>query len=53
MPIIDLKVSGPENPAVAQQLVTEISRLTKEVLKKKTRGYRNHGFIRAGLPVVR
>lgn len=35
MPIIDLKVSGPENPAVAQQLVTEISRLTKEVLKKK------------------
>jgi 4-oxalocrotonate tautomerase len=35
MPIIDLKVSGPESPALAQQLVTEISRLTKEVLKKK------------------
>ena len=35
MPIIDLKVSGQEDPALAQQLVTEISRLTKEVLKKK------------------
>jgi 4-oxalocrotonate tautomerase len=35
MPIIDLKVSGAESPALAQQLVTEISRLTKEVLKKK------------------
>jgi len=35
MPIIDLKVSGAENPALAQQLVTEISRLTKDVLKKK------------------
>jgi 4-oxalocrotonate tautomerase len=35
MPIIELKVSGQENPALAQQLATEISRLTKEVLKKK------------------
>ena len=35
MPIIELKVSGQEDPALAQQLVTEISRLTKEVLKKK------------------
>ena len=35
MPIIDLKVSGPESPALAQQLVTEINRLTQEVLKKK------------------
>jgi 4-oxalocrotonate tautomerase len=35
MPIIDLKVSGQEDPALAQQLVTEISRLTKEVLKKR------------------
>ncbi|MBB6130614.1 tautomerase family protein [Mucilaginibacter lappiensis] len=36
MPIIDLKVSGQEDPALAQQLATEISRLTKEVLKKKS-----------------
>jgi 4-oxalocrotonate tautomerase len=35
MPIIELKVSGQEDPALAQQLATEISRLTKEVLKKK------------------
>jgi 4-oxalocrotonate tautomerase len=35
MPIIELKVSGQEDPTLAQQLVTEISRLTKEVLKKK------------------
>ncbi len=35
MPIIHLKVSGPEDPALAQQLATEISRLTKEVLKQK------------------
>ena len=35
MPIIDLKVSGPESPALAQQLATEISRLTEVVLKKK------------------
>jgi 4-oxalocrotonate tautomerase len=35
MPIINLKVSGPEDPTLAQQLVTEISRLTKEVLNKK------------------
>jgi 4-oxalocrotonate tautomerase len=38
MPIIELKVSGQEDPALAQQLVTEISRLTKEVLKKKPEG---------------
>ncbi len=35
MPIIELKVSGQEDPALAQELVNEISRLTKEVLKKK------------------
>ncbi|WP_316845799.1 4-oxalocrotonate tautomerase [Pedobacter psychrodurus] len=35
MPIIDLKVSGKENPALAQELVKEIGRLTKEVLNKK------------------
>ena len=35
MPIINLKVSGKEDPALAKQLATEISRLTKEVLKKK------------------
>ncbi|WP_316823892.1 4-oxalocrotonate tautomerase [Pedobacter miscanthi] len=35
MPIIDLKVSGEENPALAQELVKEIGRLTKEVLNKK------------------
>ena len=35
MPIINLKVSGQEDPTLAQQLAIEISRLTKEVLKKK------------------
>src|SRR3954470_19021039 len=35
MPIIELKVSGHEDPTLAQELVNEISRLTKEVLKKK------------------
>ena len=35
MPIIELKVSGQEDPALAQELATEISRITKEVLKKK------------------
>ena len=35
MPTINLKVSGQEDPALAQQLAIEISRLTKEVLKKK------------------
>ncbi len=35
MPIINLKVSGQENPALAQQLATEISRITKDVLNKK------------------
>lgn len=35
MPAIELKVSGQEDPALAQELVNEISRLTKEVLKKR------------------
>ncbi len=35
MPIINLKISGPEDQALAQQLVKEIGRLTKEVLNKK------------------
>ena len=35
MPIIELKVSGHEDPVLAQELVNEISRLTKAVLKKK------------------
>jgi len=35
MPIIELKVSSHEDPVLAQELVNEISRLTKEVLKKK------------------
>ena len=35
MPIINLKVSGGENPGLAKELVAEISRLTKEVLNKK------------------
>ncbi|MEO6521886.1 MAG: 4-oxalocrotonate tautomerase [Mucilaginibacter sp.] len=35
MPIIELKVSGQEDPTLAQELATEISRITKEVLKKK------------------
>lgn len=35
MPIIDLKVSGPENPALAQELAKDISRITKEILNKK------------------
>ena len=35
MPLIELKVSGQEDPALAQELVNEISQLTKEVLKKK------------------
>lgn len=35
MPIINLKISGQEDPALAQQLVTEISRLTKNILRKK------------------
>lgn len=35
MPIIELKVSGQEDAALAQELATEISRITKEVLKKK------------------
>lgn len=35
MPIINLKVSGQEDPTLAQELANQISRLTKEVLKKK------------------
>jgi|SRR6218665_295874 len=35
MPIIHLKVSGAENRALAKELVTVISALTKEVLNKK------------------
>ncbi|OKS86527.1 tautomerase family protein [Mucilaginibacter polytrichastri] len=35
MPIIELKISGREDPALAQKIANEISRLTKEVLKKK------------------
>lgn len=35
MPIIELKVSGQEDPTLAQKLATEVSRITKEVLKKK------------------
>jgi 4-oxalocrotonate tautomerase len=35
MPIINLKVSGNENPAVAQKLAREITRLTETVLNKK------------------
>jgi len=35
MPIIELKVSGQEDPALAQQIATEISRLTKDVLNKR------------------
>ncbi|MFB9077120.1 4-oxalocrotonate tautomerase family protein [Flavobacterium procerum] len=36
MPAIHLKVSGEENPALAQELVKTISILTKEVLNKKS-----------------
>jgi len=35
MPVIELKVSGQEDPALSQELANEISRLTKEVLKKR------------------
>ena len=35
MPFIDLRVSGQENSALAKQLATEISRLTKDLLNKK------------------
>ncbi|SDE98979.1 4-oxalocrotonate tautomerase [Mucilaginibacter pineti] len=35
MPIIHLKVSGQEDAVLAQELVNEIGRLTKEVLNKK------------------
>ena len=35
MPIINLKVSGQEDSALAQELVNEIGRLTKDVLNKK------------------
>jgi 4-oxalocrotonate tautomerase len=35
MPIIDLKISGHENTALAQELSKDITRITKEVLNKK------------------
>ena len=35
MPIINLKISGNENPALAKEFVTEITRLTKDILNKK------------------
>jgi 4-oxalocrotonate tautomerase len=35
MPIINLKVSGQKNPALAKELAKEISRLTKDILNKK------------------
>lgn len=35
MPFIDLKLSGPENPVLAQSLVREMGRLTKDLLNKK------------------
>lgn len=35
MPIINLKVSGKENAALAKELAKEISNITKEVLNKK------------------
>lgn len=35
MPIINLKVSGQEDPALAKELVKTISNLTKDVLNKK------------------
>jgi len=35
MPVINLKVSGQENPELAKELVTTISRLTKEILNKR------------------
>ena len=34
MPIVNLKVSGREDPVLAQELAKEISRLTKNVLNK-------------------
>lgn len=35
MPIINLKISGPENPTLATELAKTISQLTKEILNKK------------------
>lgn len=35
MPVINLKVSGNENPALAKELVKTISSLTKDILNKK------------------
>jgi 4-oxalocrotonate tautomerase len=35
MPIINLKVSGQENPVLAKELVKVISNVTKDVLNKK------------------
>ena len=36
MPVINLKVSGQENPDLAKELVIAISSLTKEILNKKS-----------------
>jgi len=35
MPVINLKVSGKENPALAKELVITISALTREILNKR------------------
>ena len=35
MPVIHLKVSGETNPALAKELVTTISGLTKDILNKR------------------
>lgn len=35
MPVINLKISGEQNPALAKELAHTISKLTKEVLNKK------------------
>jgi len=35
MPIVNLKVSGRENPILAKEIAKEISRLTENVLNKK------------------
>jgi len=35
MPLINLKVSGNEDPVLAQSLTNEIGRLTKEILNKR------------------
>jgi len=45
MPIINLKVSGPEDPALAQELVRDRSPY-KRFIKQKNRGYRSDSDIR-------